>query len=109
MIDIRIAWKDEPFALRAIGHAGVDRSTCDHDLVCCAASTIIQMLAVSCAQVEGISTRYHAVKEKALEEILITGTEAHWDELVPRFQMAIDGLTLLANQYPQNVSLLVEE
>lgn len=109
MIDIRIAWKDEPFALRAIGHAGGDRSTCDHDLVCCAASTIIQMLAVSCAQVDGISTRYHVVKEKALEEILITGTEAHWDELVPRFQMVIDGLTLLANQYPQNVSLLVEE
>lgn len=109
MIKIVIRWKDEPFTLTARGHAKAPRNAEGHDLVCCAVSTIIQTLGISCANVYGVNTVYHKIKADGFEEILATGTEAHWDELVPRFQMAIDGLTVLANQYPQNVSLTVEE
>jgi uncharacterized protein YsxB (DUF464 family) len=54
-----------------------------------------------------VETVYH--RADGFARILVTGTEAHWEQLVPRFQMAIEGLTVLANQYPQNVSLTVEE
>lgn len=109
MIDIKVTWKKEPFMLTANGHAAAERSANGHDLVCCAASMLIQTLGVSCANVDGVNTTYHAVKNVGFEQILVTDTEAHWDELVPRFQMALDGLTVLANQYPQHVSLSVEE
>lgn len=107
MINIKVEWKKEPFVLTATGHAGAQHNADGHDLVCCAVSTIVQTLGVSCASMIGINTLYHKCDGHA--QILVTGTETHWDELVPRFQMAIEGLTVLANQYPQHVSLTVEE
>lgn len=107
MINIEIKWKGEPFTLTASGHANADRNEDGHDLVCCAVSTIVQTLGVSCASLLDVCTVYR--KLKGCAEILVTDTEAHWEDLVPRFQMAIDGLTVLANQYPQHVSLSVKE
>lgn len=107
MNDIQVRWKGEPFSLTARGHAGAARNEDGHDLVCCAISTIVQTLGVSCASLPDVQTTYH--QADGFAEILVTGTEAHWDQLVPRFQMAIDGLTVLASQYPQHVSLTVEE
>ena len=107
MINIRIKWKDEPFSLMLDGHANAGRNEHDHDLVCCAVSTLVQTLGVSCVSLPDLNTRYQA--QEGHVEILVTGTEAHWDKLVPRFEMAIDGLTVLANQYPQHVTLTVEE
>lgn len=106
-MEINIRWKGEPFSLTARGHAGAARNENDHDLVCCAVSTIVQTLGVSCVSLLDVQTIYH--QADGFAEILVTGTEAHWDQLVPRFQMAIEGLTVLANQYPQHVSLTVEE
>lgn len=107
MIDINVRWKDEPFSLTASGHARAARNEDNHDLLCCAVSTIVQTLGVSCASLPDVQTTYH--QAVGLAELLVTGTEAHWDQLVPRFQMAIDGLNVLTNQYPQHVSLSVEE
>jgi uncharacterized protein YsxB (DUF464 family) len=106
-MDINIRWKGEPFSLTARGHVGAARNKNNHDLVCCAVSTIVQTLGVSCASLMEVETVYH--RSDGFAEILVTGTETHWDQLVPRFQMAIEGLTVLANQYPQNVSLTVSE
>lgn len=107
MIDIQVRWKGEPFSLTARGHAEAARNEDGHDLVCCAVSTIIQTLGVSCASLMEVETVYH--RADGFARILVTGTEAHWEQLVPRFQMAIEGLTVLASQYPQHVSLSVEE
>lgn len=109
MIEIKVEWKKEPFVLTVTGHADATRNVDGHDLVCCAVSTIAQTLGISCASLPFVSTRYHSIKADGFEQILVTGTEAHWDELVPRFQMAIEGLTVLALQYPQHVHLKVEE
>lgn len=107
MINIWAKYNGEPFRLTAEGHADAGRNDEGHDLVCCAVSTLIQTLAFSCANLPGVRTDYR--KASGFSEILITGTEAHWDTLVPRFEMAIGGLTILAAQYPQNISLTVEE
>ena len=107
MITIRIHWKDEPFTLTADGHANAKRNELDHDLVCCQVATIVQTLGISCASLPDVNTRYRASSGSA--EIVVTNTEAHWDELVPRFAMAVDGLSVLAAQYPESVSLIVSE
>lgn len=109
MIEIKAEWKKEPFVLTVNGHADAPRNEEGHDLICCAVSTIAQTLGISCVSLPCVNTRYHSIKADGFEQILVTGTEAHWDELVPRFQMAIEGLTVLAMQYPQHVHLTIEE
>ena len=91
MIDIRVKMDTEPFSLTAEGHACGPRNEADHDMVCCAVSVIVQTLAVTLGKLDCVRTDY--AKESGNIKILVTGTEAHWDELVPRFRMAIDGLT----------------
>lgn len=107
MIRIDVKWKSEPFRLTASGHADGPRNEKDHDLVCCAVSALVQTLGVSCASLTDVNTLYRDSKGDA--EIVVTDTEAHWDELVPRFQMALDGLQVLAAQYPEYITLTVCE
>ena len=105
MIDISIRMDTEPFSLMAAGHAHGPRNEADHDMVCCAVSVIVQTLAISLGKLDCVHTDYS--KQSGDIKILVTGTEAHWDELVPRFQMAIDGLTQLAEHHPQCLRLSV--
>lgn len=107
MIDIRIKCNGEPFVLTADGHANAPRNEDGRDLVCCAVSTLVQTLAASCAQIPGVRTTYR--KESGRTKIHLADTEAHWDELIPRFNMVITGIQVLAEQYPESVSLTVEE
>lgn len=107
MMHVHVRWKGEPFSLTAKGHTNADRNEEGHDLVCCAVSTIVQTLGVSCASLMDVETAYRRAPGDT--EIVVSGTEAHWDQLVPRFQMAIEGLTVLANQYPEHLALLIEE
>lgn len=107
MTDIRIKWKGEPFTMTVSGHACAKRNEEDHDLVCCAVATIAQTLAVSCMSLQGVQSLFRT--GDGFSDLIVSDTEAHWDELVPRFQMAIDGLTVLSAQYPDNISLTVTE
>jgi len=95
---------DHVFTLTAEGHAHADRNENDHDLVCCAVSTIICTLANSCAQMEDVNTVYHS--KHGYGHVNVTSVpEDLWGEIVSRFQMAVDGLTVLALQYPDSIKI----
>lgn len=107
MTDICIKWKGEPFTMTVSGHARAKRNAEGHDLVCCAVATIAQTLAASCMSLEGVQSLFRT--DDGFSNLIVSDTEAHWDELVPRFQMAIDGLTVLSAQYPDNITLTATE
>lgn len=95
---------DEAFCLSAEGHAGAGRNEYDHDLVCCAVSTLMGTLANSCALIDGVNTVYHSTKGNAL--VTVTNiTDDIWPEIASRFRMAMDGLQGLAIQYPNSLKV----
>lgn len=87
------------FNLFAEGHAGAERNENDHDLVCCAVSTIMGVLANSCAMIEDVNTVYHTHSGYALVTVTRIPDDL-WAEINSRFQMALDGLEALSAQYP---------
>lgn len=106
MIKINVRWMSEPWRMTVTGHADAIRNEEGHDLVCCAVSTIVQTLGVSCANLMDVNTTFHT--SKGFADILVTGTESHWDVLLPRFDMALDGLRVLQSQYPQCIEVKIE-
>lgn len=95
---------DSTFSLYIEGHARAERNEHDHDLVCCAVSTIIGTLAASCMQIEDVNTIHHGRKGNAL--VTVTGIpDDLWAEINARYQMAVDGLTSLAAQYPKSLEI----
>lgn len=99
--------KDEAFCLSAEGHAGARRNEYDHDLVCCAVSTLMGTLANSCALIEDVNVVYHANSGNALVTVTKI-TEEIWPEIASRFRMALDGLQGLAMQYPGSLKVTEE-
>lgn len=101
MINVTAALgRDGVFSLTADGHAGAPRNEDGRDLVCCAVSTIMGVLANSCAQIEDINTTYHTGNGYA-QVVVNNISEEIWHEINSRYQMAVDGLEGLAVQYPQ--------
>lgn len=99
---------DGSFTLTADGHARADRNEDGRDLVCCAVSTIMGVLANSCAQIEDVSTVYHS--RHGYAHCAVTGIpEDLWAEINSRYQMAVDGLEALSVQYPQCLEVSVIE
>lgn len=98
--------RDLTFSISADGHAHAARNEEDHDLVCCAVSTIMCTLATSCANVEEVNTVYHTSSGHAM--VTVTDCMELWCEIAARFQMAVDGLMALGQQYPQSIRMTVE-
>lgn len=96
--------KDLAFTITADGHAHAQRNEEDHDLVCCAVSTIMCTLATSCANID-VNTVYHAGHGHAT--VTVTDCMELWREVSARFQMAVDGLIALEHQYPQSIRMTV--
>lgn len=91
---------DGDFSLTAEGHAQADRNEDGRDLVCCAVSTVMGMLANSCALIEDVRTVYHS--RSGYGQVTVTGIpDDLWAEINSRFQMAVDGLEALSVQYPK--------
>lgn len=99
--------RDEAFCLSAQGHANAMRNECDHDMVCCAVSTLMGTLANSCALIEDVNTVYHAASGNALVTVSKIPEEI-WPEIASRFRMAMDGLQGLAIQYPKSLKVTEE-
>lgn len=92
------------FSIYIEGHAKAERNEYDHDLVCCAVSTIVGTLANSCLLIDDVHTMHHGGKGHAL--VTVAGVpEELWAEINARFQMALDGLTALAEQYPNSIKI----
>lgn len=107
MTVIDIIRKTNSVTITAAGHAQAPRNEDGRDLVCCAISTLLTALANSCAQLEGPATIYHTTSGYA--ELTIHNVQTLPDEIRARVQMLIDGLTVLSQQYPQNIRMTITD
>lgn len=99
---IKIIYVADPeggkLTMRAEGHAGY--APAGQDIVCAAVSCLMQTLAYSAAEDEHTSSCIYQGKEGP-----VVSVEAGDSVLMrDKFEFVADGLTLLAEQYPENVS-----
>lgn len=99
---IKIIYVADPeggkLTMRAEGHAGY--APAGQDIVCAAVSCLMQTLAYSAAEDEHTSSCIYQGKEGP-----VVSVEAGDSVLMrDKFELVADGLTLLAEQYPENVS-----
>ena len=99
---IKIIYVADPegrkLTMRAEGHAGY--APAGPDIVCAAVSCLMQTLAYSAAEDERTSSCIYQGKEGP-----VVNVEADDSVLMrDKFEVVADGLTLLAEQYPENVS-----
>lgn len=99
---IKIIYVTDPeggkLTMRAEGHAGY--APAGQDIVCAAVSCLMQTLAYSAAEDERTSSCIYQGKEGP-----VLNVEAGDSVLMrDKFELVADGLTLLAEQYPENVS-----
>lgn len=99
---IKIIYVEDPeggtLAMRAEGHAGY--APAGQDIVCAAVSCLMQTLAYSAAEDEKTSSCIYQDKDGP-----VVSVEAGDSVLMrDKFELVADGLTLLAEQYPENVS-----
>ena len=99
---IKIIYVTDPeggkLTMRAEGHAGY--APAGQDIVCAAVSCLMQTLAYSAAEDEHTSSCIYQGKEGP-----VVNVEAGDSVLMrDKFELVADGLTLLAEQYPENVS-----
>lgn len=106
MTTIRVIRSANGFTVIADGHACAPRNEDGRDLVCCSISCLLTTLANSCAQLDGVQTIYKTTSGMA--ELYVSNTLADPAGIDARLQMAVDGLTGLAQQYPQSIRMTVE-
>ena len=99
---IKIIYVADPeggkLTMRAEGHAGY--APAGQDIVCAAVSCLMQTLAYSAAEDEHTSSCIYQGKDGP-----VVSVEAGDSVLMrDKFEFVADGLTLLAEQYPENVS-----
>lgn len=99
---IKIVYVENPesgeLAMRAEGHAGY--APAGQDIVCAAVSCLMQTLAYSAAEDEHTSSCIYQGKDGPVVSVE-TGDSVLMRD---KFELVADGLTLLAEQYPENVS-----
>lgn len=99
---IKIIYEADPeggkLTMRAEGHAGY--APAGQDIVCAAVSCLMQTLAYSAAEDERTSSCIYQGKDGPVVSVE-TGDSVLMRD---KFELVADGLTLLAEQYPENVS-----
>lgn len=99
---IKIIYVEDPeggtLAMRAEGHAGY--APAGQDIVCAAVSCLMQTLAYSAAEDEHTSSCSYQGKDGPVVSVKAGDSVLMRD----KFELVADGLTLLAEQYPENVS-----
>lgn len=99
---IKIIYETDPeggkLTMRAEGHAGY--APAGQDIVCAAVSCLMQTLAYSAAKDEHTSSCIYQGKDGPVVSVE-TGDSVLMRD---KFELVADGLTLLAEQYPENVN-----
>lgn len=98
MIKIEMMDTDKGYSLAASGHAGY--APAGQDIVCAAVSCLMQTLAYSAAEDEHTSSCSYQGKDGPVVSVKAGDSVLMRD----KFELVADGLTLLAEQYPENVS-----
>lgn len=88
--------KEQKLRLTAHGHAGY--ATKGQDIVCAAVSALMQTLAYSTDSETG------GMRGDCVPELIVQADAA--EENAAKFELVVDGLYLLAQQYPENVRLI---
>lgn len=108
MIRARIDMTD--FSLDMDGHAGAQRQG-EYDLVCCAASTIGQMLVYS---LEAYNDRHNGLRDLDEEmkdgHLHIRARAKEWARpaVISRMHLIREGLEMLQERYPEYIQVEVE-
>ena len=99
---IKIIYVADPeggkLTMRAEGHAGY--APAGQDIVCAAVSCLMQTLAYSATEDEHTSSCSYQGKDGPVVSVKAGDSVLMRD----KFELVADGLTLLAEQYPENVS-----
>ena len=99
---IKIIYEEDPeggkLTMRAEGHAGY--APAGQDIVCAAVSCLMQTLAYSAAEDEHTSSCIYQGKDGPVVSVQASDSVLMRD----KFELVADGLDLLAEQYPENVS-----
>ena len=99
---IKIIYEEDPeggkLTMRAEGHAGY--APAGQDIVCAAVSCLMQTLAYSAAEDERTSSCIYQGKDGPVVSVQASDSVLMRD----KFELVADGLDLLAEQYPENVS-----
>ena len=99
---IKVIYEADPeggkLTMRAEGHAGY--APAGQDIVCAAVSCLMQTRAYSAAEDEHTSSCIYQGKDGPVVSVE-TGNSVLMQD---KFELVADGLTLLAEQYPENVS-----
>lgn len=99
---IKVIYEADPeggkLTMRAEGHAGY--APAGQDIVCAAVSCLMQTLAYSAAEDEKTSSCIYQGKDGPAVNVEAGDSVLMRD----KFELVADGLTLLAEQYPENVS-----
>ena len=103
MIQVKERWGNNCFSLEAEGHANAERNEDGRDLVCCAVATIMTTLANSCTKLKCVDTHY--APKSGYGKVFVMADDEHRDVVEARFRMALDGLTVLAMQYPESIKI----
>lgn len=89
--------------LTMTGHACAEHNGEGHDLVCCAASVLVQSLAYYAQRKDCIEVDGHFRKGDARVKLRPFG--GHYCEARTAFAVTLSGLEMLAAAYPQHISI----
>lgn len=97
---IEIKRLHRPCGLEMTGHAGAARNEQGHDLVCCAASALIQTLLYSLSRQE---FRVDHDAEEGYMRVCMHDDRDFNREAAQTFLVVEDGLEMLAAAYPEHI------
>ena len=98
---IRVLVDYDNMTLDMTGHAEAERNTEGHDLVCCAASTLVFTLAYSCRRRCRVEKRF----DKGDAHIRLEPEEGRGLEALYKLDAVVDGLRMLQEKYPACISV----
>ena len=89
-----------PYGLVMEGHAGAEKNEHEHDLVCCAASTLMQTLLYS------LSRQGHVIEHAMRDGYMLIRCHEDYafdSQMAATFMAVEDGLEMLAQGWPEHI------
>lgn len=99
---IRVYYDDEEMTLDMMGHAGGERNEEGHDLVCAAASILLQTLASSGGRYGDVDYLFESGKG----HVQLKPQSRAWHDAQRLLTYTMDGIELLRRRYPQCIEIV---
>lgn len=95
---IHVTIDEKELAVCMTGHADAARNEADHDLVCCAASVLVQTLAYTAQEDDGMSARARLRKGDAFVQLMTCN--GYYKRGKTYMRMLQRGMEMLQEAYP---------